>query len=91
VQNVATPGTAEPLVSSATYVLSLTIFPKVTNTDNVYIGTSAVDKTTSQQIILAPGGSSVVIDAPLGYKLDLHNFYADAEVGGEGVEFMYLK
>jgi hypothetical protein len=90
-QSVATPGTAEPLVASATYVLSLTVWPKLSNTDDVYFGTSIVDKDTSQQIILSPGGSSAIIDAPLGYKVDVHNWYVDAKVGTEGVNYMYMK
>jgi hypothetical protein len=90
-QSVAVPGTAEPLVGVATYAISLTVFPKLANTDDVYIGTSAVDKDSSQQIVLSPGSSSAVIDVPIGYKIDIHNWYVDSKVAAEGVNFFYLK
>jgi len=90
-QSVASSGTAEPLVSIATYAISLTVWPKPTNSGDIYFGSSIVNKTSSQQIILSAGGGPAVIDCPIGYKLDLHNFYVDAATSNDGVNFMYLK
>ena len=90
VQNVAVPGDAEPLMASATKVLSVLVMAKNTNTDNVYLGTSAVDKTSSKQLIMPPG-STVSIDVPVGYSTNLANWYIDAEVAGEGVDFVALR
>ena len=90
VQAVAVPGTAEPLVGSSTKVLTVTIFTKEGNTSNVYIGTSTVDKTTSKQIVLAPG-ALVSIDAPLGYNFNLNSWYVDAEVANEGVNYIAMR
>jgi hypothetical protein len=91
-QAVAVPGTGEPLMAVATYAISLTIFPKAGNTDNVFVGNNLVDKDTSQQLILQPtSGSQIVVDAPIGYKIDLHQFYVDAVVANEGVKFLYMK
>jgi hypothetical protein len=89
-QLVAVPGTAEPLVGSANKVIMAVIFAKTTNADNVYVGTAAVDKTSSKQIILRPG-ATVSIDAPLGYNFNLANWYVDAEMTNDGVDFMAMK
>jgi hypothetical protein len=91
IQSVSSPGTAVALMSSATYVISVVIYPKTTNTSSIYIGTSAVDKTTSTQMIIAAGGTPISIDAPLGYKLNLNEWYVDAVTAGEGCFFIYLK
>jgi len=88
-QAVAVPGTAEPLVGSSTKAIAIVVFTKEGNTDEVYVGTAAVDKTSSKQMILAPGGT-LSIDAPLGYTLNLANWYVDAVVAGEGVNFIAL-
>jgi len=89
VQSVAVPGTAEPLMASSTKVLMFVVFTKETNTDDVYIGTAAVDKTTSKQMILAPG-ATLSVDAPLGYSLNLAQWYVDSIVAGDGVNFIAL-
>jgi len=88
-QAVAVSGTAEPLVGSSTKAIMVVVFTKEGNTGEVYVGTAAVDKTSSKQMILAPG-ATLSIDAPLGYTLNLANWYVDADVSGEGVNFIAL-
>lgn len=89
-QAVATSGVAEPLVTSATKVIMAVIFTISTNLSNVYIGTAAVHKTSSKQLILPPG-ATVSIDCPLGFNFNLANWYVDAETNDEGVNFMALR
>lgn len=91
IKSVASPGTGVPLMSSSTPVISVTIFPKVGNVGTVYVGTSAVDKDTSQQIIINNTDNGVNIDVPLGYVIDLANFYVDAVNTNDGVYFIYFK
>ena len=78
-------------MSSATYVMSAIIYPKTTNSNAIYIGTSAVDKDTSPQITISAGGMPVGIDSPLGYKLNLNEWYVDAVTAGDGCYFVYMK
>jgi hypothetical protein len=89
--SVSVPGTSESLVATDVYAITVTAWPKTTNVGTVYLGTSGVDKTTSQQIVLATGSSGVSIDTPVAYKLNLKNLYIDAVNAGDGVNFMYLK
>jgi len=89
IQNVAVPGTAEPLVGSSIYALSMTVFAHSSNTGNVYLGNALVDKNTSTQLILTAGNYAIV-DVPLGYKFGVHNWYVDADDAGNGVYFMYM-
>jgi len=91
IKSVSTPGTGVPLMSSSTPVISVTIFPKVGNVGTVYVGTSAVDKDTSQQIIINNTDSGVSIDVPLAYTFDLAAFYVDAINANDGVYFIYFK
>ena len=91
IKSVTSPGVAVPLLSSATPVMSATIFPKVGNVGNCYVGTSAVNKDTSQQIIIPTSGSGVSIDVPLGYTFNLAAFYVDAVNANDGVYFIYFK
>jgi hypothetical protein len=90
-QSVATPGVAEKLVSTATYAISLAVFPKPDNTNTIYFGNSLVDKDSSTQIIIPPGSSGVSIDVPVGYKISVSDYFIDAIVANEGVNFIYLK
>jgi hypothetical protein len=91
IQSVSSPGTSVALMSSATYIQSVTIWPKSTNTTSIFIGTAAVDKDTSQQITITAGGAPITIDSPLGYKLNLNEWYIDATTAGEGCFLIYLK
>jgi hypothetical protein len=89
-QDVATPGTAEPIASSATKVIMVVIWAKSTNTGAVYVGTGAVDRVTSKQMVLQPG-AAISIDTPLGYNFNLANWYVDADVANEGVDYMAMR
>ena len=89
-QDVAVPGTAEPLVASSNKVIMAVIFAKSTNTSPVYVGTAAVDKDSSKQMILQPG-ATVSIDVPLGFNFNLANFYVDADTADDGVNFVAMK
>ena len=89
-QAVAVSGVAEPLASSSTKVIMAVVFTISTNTSDVYLGTAAVDKTSSKQMILQPG-ATVSIDAPLGFNFNLANLYVDAEISGEGVNYIAMR
>jgi len=89
--SVALPGTSESLTATDVYAITVTVWPKPANVGTVYFGTAGVDKTTSQQIILATTSGGASVDAPIGYKLNLKNFYIDAINAGDGLNFMYLK
>lgn len=86
---VAASGTAEPIVAASTNALSLYVRAKNANTGNIYFGDSSVDETSDQQVILS-AGQSVSVDAPPGYRLDVNEFYADVDVNGEGIDFLYV-
>jgi len=89
---VGTLGTAQPLMGTEFFVASFTLLPKSTNTGEIYFGDASVDRVTSKQFILSATGSpSIVIDAPIGNKLDLNKFFIDAEIINDGVDFMYLR
>lgn len=89
-QDVASSGTAEPLLPSATYASMILVWAKGTNVGSICFGTSAVDKTSSRQIVL-PAGSMASIDVPLGYRVGVHQFYVDADNSGDGVQFFYMR
>ena len=86
---ITTSGTAEALVAGSTMAISLYVRAKAANTGAVCLGDSAVDKTTSRQIVLV-AGQSVTIDARVGQKIDVNEFYADVDVSAEGVDFLYV-
>lgn len=89
--SVAVPGTAESLTATDVYAITITVWPKPTNVGTVYFGTAGVDKVTSNQIVLATTSGGASVDAPIGYKLNLKNFYIDAINANDGLNFMYLK
>jgi hypothetical protein len=86
---VTVPGTAEALSGTNIYFISMIVQPKVGNIGNVYFGDSGVDKTTSQQIIIAPSTTAIIVDAPIGYKNNLANWYIDAINANDGVRYTY--
>ena len=88
-KTVTTAGTAVALVAASTLRTMLYVRAKATNTGDVYLGDSAVDKTTSQQIVLN-ASQEITIEAPAGYCLDINEFYIDADTDGEGVDFLYV-
>ncbi len=90
----ATPGTALPLITVATgtFCRWILIQAKKTggaNTGNVFIGTTAVDATSPQQIELEPG-DSIRLEAGPGCKLDVETINMDATNAADGVTFLYL-
>ena len=91
-QAVAVPGTAEALVAAETfavYVLLTACKVDGDNSTDVFVGTAAVDKTSSWQNYLEPG-DTIEITAPVGYKIDLNELYIDATTAADGVTGWYL-
>jgi hypothetical protein len=88
-KTVTASGTAEALVASSTDAQKLFVEAKSGNTGAVYFGDSAVDKTTSKQVTLLQGQSADV-HADGGYKLDINEFYIDADNNGDGIDFLYI-
>lgn len=89
---VAASGTAVPLTATETFATYLVVTAKKVggaNTGNVYVGTSAVHKTTSQQNYLEPG-DPWVLTAPEGQKIDLNEVYIDADNNDDGITGWYL-
>jgi len=89
---VATAGTGVPLVASETFTRKVWLSAgKVggANTGIVYLGTSTVDKTTDQQMPLAPG-DVIVVEMPPGTKLDLATMYVDAATSSDAVTGWYI-
>jgi hypothetical protein len=96
-KRVAVRGTSEKLSATDVYVMSLIVFPFTANVGNIYLGTAGVqwDDPLNKQIVLTPTSPYVGFEAPVGYKLNLKNFYIDKDNndGGntDGVYFMFLK
>ena len=82
-KTVAVPGTAEALGASLA-AKSIYIRAKSTNTTDVYVGDSAVDKDTSQQIILS-ANDSITIDIA-----NRATVYVDAVTAAEGVDYLVM-
>ena len=82
-KTVTTGGTAETLVASSDKITQgVIIMALKDNTNNVFVGTSAVDKTSAKQMELEPGESTAVsID-------DLQKIYIDVTTDGEGVSYI---
>lgn len=89
-KTVSATGTAVALVATSTPVYMLYVRAKTGNTQNIYLGDSAVDKTTSQQVILA-AGDAITITPPHGNRIYMNDFYIDADVNGEGVDILYIR
>lgn len=90
VQDIAVPGTAEPLAASSTKVIMALVMARSTNVGNIYLGTAAVDKDSSKQMILAPG-TCASIDAPLGFNFNLNSWYVDAINANDGVDYIAMR
>lgn len=91
-QTVTTPGTGVAIRGVSTEVIWFTVVAKKTGGDNtgvVYFGDSEVDNTATQEIPLSPG-DSFSFTAPEGAKVNLTNWYIDADNSGDGVTFVYL-
>ncbi len=86
---VTTSGTAVPLVATATDAQSIFVQAKTGNTGAIYLGDSAVDKASSKQITLLQS-QAVTFGQDGGYKLDVNEFYIDADNNNDGVDFVYM-
>lgn len=90
---VTTAGTGVALVAAETFARKVWLNARKAagaNTGLVFLGTSAVDKDASQQMVLAPG-DAIVIEAPFGTKIDLATLYIDCETGNtDGVTGWYM-
>lgn len=82
-KTVTTAGTGEALGATLA-CLSVYIRAKSTNTGNAYIGDSAVDKTSSKQIILAAN------DAVTLRVADRATVFVDVDTNGEGVDYLVM-
>lgn len=88
-ETVDASGTAQSLVGSSTDAQMLFVQAKTGNTGAIYFGDSAVDKTTSKQTTLLQS-QAITISADGGYKLDINEFWIDADNNDDGVDFLYL-
>ncbi len=89
---VTSSGTAEPFVANPVPVNFMAIMAKKAtgaNTGPVYIGTSAVNKTTSQQIKLNPD-DRYVMELSAEATIDLKTFWIDADNNDDGITGFYL-
>lgn len=84
-KDVTAAGTAEALGTSAR-VEEIWITANITNTGNIYLGDSAVDKSTNKGSVLVPG-QTAVIKGPT----DIGQHYIDVDISGEGVTGNYWK
>lgn len=85
-QAVASAGTAEALTAlgNASQWTSVTLVAYDDNTGRIFYGGADVDSSTQKG--LAPGDTVTVSSAP--HSIDLDDFYVDAAVSGEGVDFI---
>ena len=90
---VTTSGTGVALVATETFARKVYLNARKAtgaNTGMVYLGTSAVDATTDQQMALAPG-DAITIDPGPGCKIDLATLYIDCAAGNtDGVTGWYI-
>jgi len=78
-KTVTTAGTAEALAASSA-CLSVTIKALAANTNNVYVGTAAVDSTNGYVL---QAGESISFDID-----NLADIYLDVDTNGEGVSYL---
>ncbi len=88
-ETVDASGTAQPLVGVSTDAQMLFVQAKSGNTGAIYFGDSAVDKTSSKQTTLLQS-QAITVSVDGGYKLDINEFYVDADNNDDGVDFLYL-
>ena len=89
---VTAAGTALAFFTTETTVRKFWLVAKKVggaNAGNVYIGDSTVDRTTSQQLVLAPG-DYWELDTPQHSSIDLSTLYVDADNAADGVTGGYL-
>lgn len=86
-KTVADKDTPEAITATATWFRRATFYGKATaqgaaNTDSVFVGCESGNGANAVEII---GGGENVIEAPLGCRYNLADFYCDVVVDGEGV------
>lgn len=89
---VTTSGTGVALASASTVVRGLVIQAKKvggTNTGDVYVGDSTVDKTSIQILTLSNSSVPLTILAPGRDSIDLADVYIDAATSADGVVGLY--
>ena len=59
---------------------------RTANTGTVYLGPTG---TTNHQGFAISPGTEVSLDAPIGCRLNLKNWYLDAETSGDGILLIY--
>lgn len=86
-KTVATAGTAEALVGSATPAKKVEIQALFSNTQRLAVGASTVDETAGSErgTILLPGSSFTL------YLEDLADIFVDVNVNGEGVSYTFFE
>lgn len=91
-KSIGSAGHPEAIVGVATYCVSVFVSPKSDNVGSVYFGDADVknDSVVHKEIVLAAGSAGLSIDAPLGYKLNLLDFYIDVDTNGDGINFIYF-
>ena len=85
-KTVASAGTAERIVSTATKVSSYVIRAMEDNTTNVYIGDSAVANTAPD---MQPG-EALSWAGERGETEDLNQIFVDSDTSSEGVDVWYI-
>lgn len=88
-KTVTTAGTAVPLASSSTMVVSATIQALATNTGTVCIGGSTVLAASKNGTCLTAGQAMPLYAVGISRTHDLAAFYVDSAVNGEGVGILY--
>lgn len=81
-ETVAVAGTAEPLATTSTPIISVTVKALAGNTGMVYVGNEDVDNS-----------NGFVLDAGEPVSIDIDNLskvYIDVDVAGEGVSWIAL-
>jgi hypothetical protein len=88
---VATAGTRVPLSASNLLSLDLVVQALPTNTSNVFVG--GADVTSSNGIVLTPGGfisvGSLMTKARAFTEFNLAEWFVDAATNGQGVRVLY--
>lgn len=88
-KTVTAAGTAEKIVATSTLTVAVVLQAKEGNAAAVYIGDSSVDKTTSPQMSL-DAGETLALEVPIGFQIDLSEWYVDADTNDDGIDFLHL-
>ena len=84
-QDVVSAGTAEALVSTDTYVVSVTMKARAGNSGNLFLGNSTVSSSDSP----VTAGSVITLEDS-GHAFNLADIYVDAASSGDDLDFWYL-